>query len=131
MQGNKYFGYVVGIFLLVALILFFFQFKFEKVRWAFHYFLLSLILNVSQLVVNYLILFIGHEYEDEFSFSIYSFYYVVTISYIGFVDNNFIRVFLVIIQNIIIFIVALTSLEKINYRQILNLTSENFKCSKQ
>jgi len=104
-NGILYFGYACIIPTTIGVILYLFKLKFANVRYPMLFFIeLSLFMN-SHFFVEYYTVLLDKTFMN-FDFIAYSIYFTASISYIIFVDNNFIRTFFSNVAIILLNVVA-------------------------
>jgi len=107
----RYFGLFCCCFLFISYLLYFIQLKYKKVTVPFLYFNLISIIMVGLYSVSYVKIIITDKLVIEYDLIIYSCYFTLIVSYIVFLDNNFLRVFVSLIINFAIYVFALVALK--------------------
>ena len=118
-NGILYFGYACLVPTSVSLILFLFRLKFSQVTYALLFFILVSLFMNAHFFIDYYTLLLDKNFNN-YDFIAYSSYFTATISYIIFVDNNFIRIFSANMAIIGMYLVAFTP-TIIHYTKIIDL----------
>jgi len=103
------YGSVTGVFLVVDIILFFIQLKNKKVSEAFLYINFIDIQLISNFFLIYMEMWLGKNTYNTYSYSFFTIEYSMKMSYIIFVDNNYVRIFVSFI------VLAVIQIPLINY----------------
>jgi len=119
-KGLIYLGYASVVPTSVSLILYLFNLKYPKVTYAMLFFILVSLFMSLQFFIEYYSFFLNRDFKnyDCIAFAIYS---TGSISYIIFVDNNFLRIFMAHAAIICLNLAAFSS-TFFKYSQVIDLS---------